>query len=97
MKITSELLRSWAKIDSTWDVKESKSHREVKQGTRYQVVWFTATNSKSQECLRYRVWLNEGLSPPYRKQQGWEVFDANGSISDREIRYSKRDNDNYLH
>ena len=97
MKICADQLRQWADISSTWQLKVLNTHKEVRNGTRYQVTWFTAINDDTHECHRYRVWLNEGLSPPYRKQHGWELFDATGSVCDREIRYSKRPDNQYLH
>jgi len=97
MKISAEHLRDWAGIDHNWTVQELNTHQEVKNGTRYQVTWYTAVSCGDSECRRYRVWLNEGLSPPYRRQQGWELFDATGSMCDREIRYSKRDDNAYVH
>ncbi len=97
MKISAEQLRQMAEIDRDWRIQVLNTHREVRNGTRYQVTWFTAINDTSKECRRYRVWLNEGLSPPYRKQHGWELFDRSGDVCDREIRYSKRDDNDYLH
>jgi len=97
MSIDTDMLRAWANIDSTWQLKILTKHSEVKNGTRYHVVWFAATREEATSSRRYRAWLNEGLSPPYRKQHGWEEFDASGAVCDREIRYSKRKDNNYLH
>ena len=97
MKISAEQLRHWADIGDDWQLSVLNTHKEVRNGTRYQTTWFSAINDSTRECHRYRVWLNEGMSPPYRKQQGWELFDSSGSVSDREIRYSKRADDEYVH
>jgi len=97
VKIGVEDLRDWAKISADWRAKELNTHQEVINGTRYHTTWFTAIHQNDDECRRYRVWYNEGLSPPYRKQQGWELFDATGIVCDREIRYSKRPDNGYLH
>lgn len=35
----------------------------------------------------YRVWFQQGLATPYRSQQGWERYDRNGKLLDREVRY----------
>jgi len=96
MKIDADTLREWASIDSSWQLQELKKHDAVKHGTRYQVVWFTAVSADREQTRSYRVWLNEGLSPPYRRQRGWELFDADGTLLDREISYTKKDN-RYLH
>lgn len=95
--ISADQLRDWATLNHRWDVGTLNSHTEVRNGTRYHTQWFSAIHQSTNECRRYRVWLNEGLSPPYRKQQGWELFDTTGYAVDREIRYSRRNNDDYLH
>jgi len=95
--ISAEHLRDWAKIDHHWQIETLNSYTEIRDGTRYHTQWFSAIHETTAECHRYRVWLNEGLSPPYRKQQGWELFDTTGYAVDREIRYSRRNNSDYLH
>lgn len=97
MKISTDQLRTWADISGEWRLQIANTHKEVRNGTRYQVTWFTAVSDETKECRRYRVWLNEALSPPYRKQHGWELFDSTGDVCDREIRYSQRKGDDYLH
>jgi hypothetical protein len=97
MKIGTEHLRQWAKISREWRIQMLNTHTETRAGTRYQTLWFNAVCEETKACRRYRVWFNESLSPPYRKQQGWELFDDEGSVCDREIRYSRRNDSNYLH
>lgn len=97
MKICADQLRKWADISCEWRLQVLNTHAEVINGTRHQVTWFTAISDRTNECRRYRVWFNEELSPPYRKQHGWEQFDSAGDVCDREIRYSRRSSNDYLH
>lgn len=75
----------------------SKSHSEKRGCTVYETHWLEERNELNTIVARFRTWTNQSTKPPYRKQVGWERFSINGSLLDREIRYSKRETNDWLH
>lgn len=75
----------------------SRSHKETRGNTVYETQWLDERNEHNKLVARFRLWTNQSTKPPYRKQTGWERFSVNGALLDREIRYSKRDNNEWLH
>ena len=59
--------------------------------------WLEEYDAAQQLVARYRCWSRRSLKPPYRRQLGWERFSLAGNLLDREIRYSKREDMQYLH
>ena len=75
----------------------SGSRRETRNGSEYESHWFEERNAARQPIARYRSWTRQSLRPPYRKQKGWERYSPKGELLDREVRYSRRPNTDYLH
>ncbi len=73
------------------------SNRVERDSTVYETQWLNEHDGAQQLIARFRTWTNSSLKPPYRKQSGWERFSSNGDLLDREVRYSKRDDMEYLH
>lgn len=74
------------------------STRKVKKDSVvYETCWLDELDDNLKLIARFRTWTNHSLTPPYRKQLGWERFSLSGNLLDREVRYSKRDNQEYLH
>jgi hypothetical protein len=75
----------------------SQSHAETRNDTVFEVQWLEEHNDECKLVARYRSWTKQSKKPPYRKQIGWERFCAKGQLLDREVRYSKRDKNDWLH
>lgn len=75
----------------------ARSHVETRNGTVSRVQWLEEHNEDNALIARYRSWTKQSQRPPYRKQMGWERFSAKGQLLDREVRFSKRDTNDWLH
>lgn len=74
------------------------SHRQIEQNsTVFKTSWFDEHDEEENLIAQFRAWTNQSLKPPYRKQRGWERFSLSGELLDREVRYSKRPTNDYLH
>lgn len=69
----------------------------TRNSTVYETRWLDEHDQSRKLIARFRTWTNQSLKPPYRKQIGWERYSLSGKLLDREVRYSKRANDEYLH
>lgn len=76
---------------------ESGNHKTNRESTRYETCWLEEYDAHDQLVARFRAWTRQSLKPPYRKQVGWERFSLSGELLDREVRYSRRMNEGYLH
>ncbi|WP_088918194.1 hypothetical protein [Granulosicoccus antarcticus] len=76
---------------------ESGSRKTTRNGTSYEVRWLDEYDPNDRLVGRFRTWTNQLLKPPYRKQVGWERFSLSGEMLDREVRYSRRKTEDYLH
>ncbi|MFK8078887.1 MAG: hypothetical protein AB8B97_01260 [Granulosicoccus sp.] len=84
-------------LPETHTLRLSSVHREEKNSTLCETRWLAEHDDKQKLIARFRTWTNRSLTPPYRRQLGWERFSLSGNLLDREVRYSKRDNQEYLH
>jgi hypothetical protein len=75
----------------------SRTHVETRNGCVFEVQWLEEHNKDETLVARFRSWTKQSLTPPYRKQSGWERFSTNGALLDREVKYSKRDTNEWLH
>ncbi|MGQ7844551.1 hypothetical protein ACUNV4_08750 [Granulosicoccus sp. 3-233] len=75
----------------------SGSRRETRNGSEYESHWFEEHDAQAQLIARFRTWTRQSLRPPYRKQIGWERYSLKGELLDREVRYSRRPDTQYLH
>ncbi len=74
------------------------SREQIKRdGTVYETLWLDEHDKSDKLVARYRTWSNHDLKPPYRKQLGWERYSLSGKLLDREVRYSKREDNEYVH
>lgn len=78
-------------------LKLSSSNRVERNSTVYEIQWLDEHDAQHELIARFRAWTNSSLKPPYQKQSGWERFSLSGDLLDREVRYSKRDDMDYLH
>lgn len=85
------------KLPDTHTLTLSSTRREEKDSTVYETHWLEERDDKQKLIARFRTWTNRSLKPPYRRQLGWERFSLSGNLLDREIRYSKRSDQEYLH
>lgn len=70
---------------------------ETRRGSRYESRWLQQLDDCQRPVARYRTWTRQSLSPPYRRQEGWERYSPTGELMDREIRFSRRSDSAYLH
>lgn len=75
----------------------SSSRSKTRNSTVYETRWFDELDVNGTLVARFHTWSHHALKPPYRKQVGWERYSLAGKVVDREVRYSKRDNNDYLH
>ncbi len=75
----------------------SSSRSKTRDSTVYETRWFDEFDVDGTLVARFHSWSHQALKPPYRKQLGWERYSLAGKVVDREVRYSKRDNNDYLH
>lgn len=78
-------------------LKVSRSHQEKQASTHCETQWLDEHDEHGILIARLRTWTNRDLSPPYRQQLGWERYSLAGEMLIREIRYSKRSNNDYVH
>ncbi len=75
---------------------QNHSHVEKDQ-THYETCWYVEQDDQKRVVARYRSWSNQAKLPPYRAQLGWERYSPEGTLLEREVRYSKRDTNDTLH
>lgn len=75
----------------------SRSRKESRHGSDYESHWLEEHDASDQLIARFRTWTRQSLRPPYRKQIGWERYSLKGELLDREVRYSRRPDTDYLH
>lgn len=97
MNERKEDLSSLFDIDDKHSVNCTEEFSTKKGGTHYTTFWYEEHDTENTVVARLRAWTNVGLNPPYRTQIGWERFSVSGELLDREVRYSKRNDNNYLH
>lgn len=76
---------------------ECKSTVASRNGSSCETRWLEEYDAGNQLVARFRTWTRQSLRPPYRKQVGWERFSLSGELLDREVRYSRRLTEGYLH
>jgi len=84
-------------ISPTHSLKLQNRQRTQRAGTWFETRWFDEHDARHKLIARYRTWTNQGTQPPYRTQVGWEKYSLSGTLLDREVRYSKRDDNEYVH
>lgn len=100
---TTSIMREPTEIIQRFDLKTGhtlklQSHNKIRKGgTMYETIWYDERDSDHKLVSRFRVWINQDGNPPYRRQIGWEQYALSGELLDREVRYSKRENLEYLH
>jgi len=75
----------------------SSAHEVERDSTVFETRWLDEHDASNTLIARFRTWCNRSLKPPYRHQLGWEKYSLSGNLLDREVRYSKRDDMQYLH
>jgi len=78
-------------------LKLSSSNQVKRDSMVFETRWLDEHDEQHKLIARFRTWTNQSMKPPYRKQVGWERYSLSGKLLDREVRYSKRINDEYLH
>ncbi len=78
-------------------LKLQSHHKLGKDGTTYETIWYDEHDNNRKLISRFRAWINQGNNPPYRRQIGWEQYSLSGELIDREVRYSKREDLEYVH
>ncbi|MFK7889623.1 MAG: hypothetical protein AB8B63_02315 [Granulosicoccus sp.] len=76
---------------------ETRTQRVKQNGTVYETRWLDELDESRQPVSHFRAWANHSLQPPYRRQSGWERYSPGGALLDREIRYSQREDNDYVH
>ena len=94
---TSQAYEQMFVLPEQHSLKLSSSRKVKRDSMIFETRWLDEHDSHNKLIARFRTWTNLSLSPPYRKQVGWERFSLSGKLLDREIRYSKRPTDDYLH
>lgn len=87
----------WVGLSQSHSLTLSRTHLETRDHTVFEVQWLEERNEDEILVARYRSWTNQSQRPPYRKQKGWERFSVKGQLLDREVLYSKRDTNDWLH
>lgn len=94
---------------STYDLKQlfgltrshtltlSRTDTQTCNDTEYKVQWLDEHDANEILVARYRSWSKQAKKPPYRQQTGWERFSIKGHLLAREVRYSKRETNDWLH
>lgn len=96
-------MRSDAELEDLFGLEPAHSlvlasrQRVKRDSTVYETRWLDEHDETKKLIARFRTWSNQTLKPPYRKQLGWERYSLSGELLDREVRYSKRDDDEYIH
>ncbi len=100
---TNNTMREPTELIQRFDLKTGhtlklQSHDKIgKDGTIYETIWYDERDSEEKLVSRFRAWINQDGNPPYRRQIGWEQYALSGELLDREVRYSKREDLEYLH
>jgi len=84
-------------IDPSHSLKQQNHEQQEKGQTHYETCWYVEKDNQSRVVARYRSWSNQGKQPPYHAQIGWERYSPSGMLLEREVRYSKRGEDDILH
>ena len=77
-------------VPETHTLRLSRSARTRRGEHSYETRWMEERDARSRLVARYRTWLNRSSQAPYRTQFGWERYAPDGTLLDREVRYSTR-------
>ncbi|MBX2879988.1 MAG: hypothetical protein KTR32_08655 [Granulosicoccus sp.] len=94
---SAERYESLLSIDPGHRLVPGSKRRVKNDSTVYETFWLEEHNEQNERIARYRTWNNRSLVPPYAQQTGWERYSNSGQLLDREVRYSQRDNMDYIH
>jgi len=84
-------------IDPSHSLKQ-QNHEQIEKGqTHHETCWYVEQDDQKRIVARYRSWSNQAKKPPYRAQIGWERYSPGGRLLEREVRYSKRKQNDVLH
>jgi len=84
-------------INPTHTLKQQNHEQNERAQTCYETCWYVEQDEQMRIVARYRSWSNQAMQPPYRAQLGWERYSPNGTLLEREVRYSKPELTDYLH
>jgi len=84
-------------LPESHSLKLSSNRCTTRNSTVYETRWMDEYDVNDKLIARFRTWTNQAQKPPYRKQIGWERYSLTGKLLDREIRYSRRPDNEYLH
>ena len=84
-------------IDPSHSLKQQNREQFEKELSLYETCWYVEKDEQSRIVARYRSWSNQAKQAPYRAQIGWERYSPSGTLLEREVRYSKRDDNDTLH
>ncbi|NND92646.1 MAG: hypothetical protein HKN42_17465 [Granulosicoccus sp.] len=88
---------TWFELPPEHSLTLADSRRVKRASAILETRWLEELDAQDRLVARFRTWTKQSLKPPYRQQIGWERFSLTGQLLDREIRYSRRDSDDYLH
>lgn len=74
-----------------------QTQTQTRNSTVFEVQWLEERNQDNTVIARYRSWTRHTQRPPYRRLKGWERFCITGELLDREVRYSQRDSNDWMH
>jgi len=84
-------------IDPSHSLKQQNTEQHEQDQTHYTTCWYVEKDEHERIVARYRSWSNQAKQPPFRAQIGWERYSPTGTLMEREVRYSKQDNNTTLH
>jgi len=92
-----ELVEHRLPINKYHRLTKANAYTEKRGNTVYRTQWLNESGENDALVSRIRTWTNETSRPPYRKQVGWERYSPTGELLEREVRYSKRADNEWLH
>lgn len=84
-------------INPAHSLKQQNHKLTEKDQAHYETCWYVEKDDQKRIVARYRSWSNQGKQPPYRAQIGWERYSPSGMLLEREVKYSKLDQNETLH
>ena len=75
-------------VPDTHTLRLSRGARTRRRGSACETRWIEERDPAATLIARYRTWVNRSAHPPHRTQFGWERYTPDGTLTDREVRYS---------
>jgi len=97
MAFDPEPLRKRLSIAAAHTLEVADTKLKVQPGSERESHLLYERDALLRIVAHHRVWTRQSLTPPYRRQRGWEKYSPSMTLLVREVRYSLPEDGATLH